>query len=155
MQHRIPVSLTVVGDGDDLPRLQRLSAELGLTDKVRFAGRTGKDELLKCYADADLFVLASRATSRDVEGFGIVYIEASASGVPVICSAEGGATDAVEEGWNGIIIPSSSALDIAKGMERFELNRDRFPAARVQAFARRFRWPAAAAAIGRELATAV
>ncbi len=143
----IPVHYTVVGDGDDLPRLQELARELEIDSRVRFRGALDKDQLLACYAGADLFVLAAKASKRDVEGFGIVYLEASASGVPVIASVEGGATDAVEDGRNGLLIPSSSPPDIARGIERFWTHRDRFPPARVRAFAERYRWPEVAARV--------
>ncbi len=146
---RFPIHYTVVGDGDDLPRLQGLARQLGLDSQVHFRGAVDKQQLLACYAAADLFVLAAKASEKDVEGFGIVYLEASASGVPVIASVEGGATDAVEEGRNGLLIPGSSAREIAQGIEHFRARRDSFPPARVRAFAEQFRWPAVAAEVRR------
>ncbi len=149
---RIPIRYTVVGDGDDLPRLESLARDLGIADRVCFTGRVDQAELLACYARADLFILASRASDDDVEGFGIVYIEASAAGVPVLLSREGGATDALEDGGNGLLLPSSSANDIADGIERFYRHRDRFPPEQVRAVAERFRWPAIAASIAQAMA---
>ena len=89
---------TVVGDGDDRGRLENRARELGVERRVEFRGSLGQKELLEAYRRADLFVLASRASRSDVEGFGIVYLEAAASGVPSLCSREGGATDAVVDG---------------------------------------------------------
>jgi glycosyltransferase involved in cell wall biosynthesis len=134
------IQYTIVGDVYDTPRLERLARELGIADRVFFLGRVERDQLLECYAKSDLFVLASKASSRDVEGFGIVYLEASAAGVPVICSRQGGATDAVEDGTNGLLIPSSDPEDIAAGIERFIAGRDQFRPERVREFAERFRW---------------
>ncbi len=147
----IAIRYTVVGDGDDRPRLQALARDLDIADRVSFRGAVGLDELLDCYAENDLFVLAAKASARDVEGFGIVYLEASASGVPALASREGGATDAVAEGVNGVLIPASSPRDIASGIERFLSRRQDFPPEKVRAFAERFRWPTVAAGVRRAI----
>ena len=147
LEPRLSVLYTIVGDGDDRPRLETLARELGIRDRVVFRGAIAAQELLACYADADLFVLAAKASERDVEGFGIVYLEASASGVPVLGSREGGAIDAVADGRNGILISTSSPQCIAEGIESFSARRDEFSAARVRAFAEQFRWPKVTAAI--------
>ena len=135
------VRYTVVGDGDDRPRLQALAQELGLADRVTFAGKVDLEELLAAYRQADLFILASKATADDVEGFGIVYIEASASGVPAMCSRAGGATDAVVDGVNGLQIDDSSPASIAAGIERFRAERRSFLPQKARDFAEEFRWP--------------
>ena len=142
---RFPWTYTVVGDGDDRPRLEALAEELGLGDRVTFTGSVSFDQLLAAYRNADLFVLASRATDKDVEGFGIVYMEASAGGAPVICSREGGATDAVREGVNGLLIDRSTPESIAEGISRFVDQRESFNPDSVRAVAEEFRWPRIAA----------
>ncbi|MEM8994114.1 MAG: glycosyltransferase family 4 protein [Acidobacteriota bacterium] len=131
----------VVGDGDDRPRLEALSRKLGLGDRVHFTGKVDEDGLLAAYRGADLFILASKATEQDVEGFGIVYIEAAASGVPSICSRAGGATDAVDEAHNGLLIDDSSPASIADGIRRFVAERGRFSPRAIKAYAEGFRWP--------------
>ena len=141
LPHGVVGSYSVVGDGKDRPRLEQLSRELGISDRVTFRGRISNEELLACYRDADLFVLAPKATPDDVEGFGIVYVEASASGTPVLGSAQGGATDAIRDGVNGILIPESSPQAIADGIERFSLSRKQFSTEGVVEFAKQFRWP--------------
>jgi phosphatidylinositol alpha-1,6-mannosyltransferase len=120
--------------------------------QVRFSGAVSRAELLAAYRDADLFVLTPRATASDVEGFGIVYVEAAASGVPVLGSRAGGATDAIAEGESGLLVDDSSPAAIAAGIERFAASRERFTPARVAAFAEAFRWPALAEKLGREIA---
>jgi len=139
----LPASLhfqyTVIGEGDSRSRFEDLAQRLGIRDSVQFMGTVSHRELLACYRKSDLFILASKATREDVEGFGIVYLEASASGVPVICSQEGGSLDAVQDGWNGIVIPTSSPEDIAGGIVRFVNSREQFPRQRVQSFAEPFR----------------
>jgi len=140
LRDSIDIDYTVVGDGDDLGRLADLSASLGLESRVRFAGRLSDEALLEQYRNSDLFVLAAKATTRDIEGFGIVYLESSASGVPVICSRAGGAIDAVTEGENGILIPDSSPQAIADGIRRFARERASYTPQRVRAVAERYRW---------------
>lgn len=137
----LPARLTIVGDGDDRARLEDLTRRLGLATRVAFLGAVSLEELLRAYRDASVFVLASKASRKDVEGFGIVYAEASASGLPVICSRAGGATDAVVSGENGIVIDESSPEAIARAIEFFAANRDRFPPEKVRSVAARFRYP--------------
>jgi glycosyltransferase involved in cell wall biosynthesis len=129
---------TVIGDGSMRRGLEQLSRNLGFAERVTFRGSVGENDLIASYGDSDLFILASKATETDVEGFGMVYVEACASGVPVICSREGGALDAVNDGVSGLIIPSSSPHDIAAGIMAFLQSRDRFPGSSVRAFAKRF-----------------
>jgi glycosyltransferase involved in cell wall biosynthesis len=131
---------TIIGEGNDRGRLESLAATLGLQDRVTFTGFVTREELLAALRRADLFVLAPKASAYDVEGFGMVYIEASASGVPVLGSIEGGAVDAIESGTNGILIDVSAPEAIAEGIRRFAAERHRFPRQQVQTFAERFRW---------------
>lgn len=147
----VPISYTVVGDGADRPSLEALAHELGLADRVDFLGEVEFERLLAAYRQADVFVLASKATERDVEGFGMVFVEASACGVPVICSREGGATDAVVEGRNGLLIERSTPEAIADGIRRFVRERQRFLPETVRAFAEEFRWAKVAARVRRLL----
>lgn len=147
----INITYTVVGDGDDRPRLEKLATDLDLGSRITFLGSVDDDELLNCYSRADLFVLASKASAGDVEGFGIVYIEASAAGVPVICSLEGGATDAVQQGVNGLLIPESSPEAIANGITSFQQRRGSFDETKIRAFAEQFRWKHLAPRLLREL----
>jgi len=101
--------LDVVGDGDDRPRLERLVAETGLADAVRFHGAVGDDELRSLYAACDVFVLPSGG-----EGFGIVYLEAMAFAKPVIAAREGGAPFAVRDGETGWLVPYGQPSELAR-----------------------------------------
>jgi len=142
---------TVVGDGPDRPRLENFARDIRVSDRVTFLGRVSDRDLRKYYRDSDLFILAPRATRCDVEGFGIVYIEASASGTPVLGSCEGGATDAIQDGVNGILIAKSSPKAIADGIVRFAQDRNRFSPERVRSFAEQFRWNVVARRLRKEL----
>jgi phosphatidylinositol alpha-1,6-mannosyltransferase len=137
----VHVDYTVVGEGDDRPRLEALARENRCAScAIGFAGRLSRAELLEKYKSADLFVLPVQATATDVEGFGIVYVEAAASGVPVLASRAGLATDAIVDGASGILLDASTPDAIREGILRFSRERDRFPATQVQAIAEEFRW---------------
>lgn len=100
-------------------------------------------------------MLASKASPRDVEGFGIVFIEASAAGVPVIASLEGGVIDSVQEGVDGLVIPDSSPSSIAREIERYLAERGRLETERTRGFAEQLRWESLAPQLLRDLASAL
>lgn len=81
----------VAGDGGDRPRLERLAREHGVADRVEFLGAVTRLAMPDLYRGADLFVLPSRG-----EGFGIVFLEAMACGIPALGLAVGGAVDALD-----------------------------------------------------------
>ncbi|MEN8374969.1 MAG: glycosyltransferase family 4 protein [Gemmatimonadota bacterium] len=143
----LDVRYTVVGDGKDRSRVENLAEELGVAGRTRFEGFVGRERLKELYADADLFVLASRASDTDVEGFGIVYMEASAAGTPVICSRTGGSIDAVVDGENGLLIRDSEPTTIAAALGIYADHPGQFDPERVRAVAEGFRWPAIAARV--------
>ena len=86
------------------------------------------------------FVLAAKASATDVEGFGIVYVEANASGVPVLCSRSGGAVDAVRHGETGILIEGADPEGIAEGIRVFRNSSHSFDPVRIASYAENFRW---------------
>lgn len=95
----------IVGDGPDRERLESLVKSLGIRNFVTFAGRRPHEELNRLYNSADLFVMPSRTSLPDVEGFGIVFLEASSAGLPVIGSDSGGIPSAIKHGETGWIVP--------------------------------------------------
>jgi glycosyltransferase involved in cell wall biosynthesis len=105
--------LTVVGDGDDLVRLVRLTRTLGIAARVTFTGRVPDDRLQELYAASDIFVLPS-----DHEGLGIVYLEAMAHGLPVIGVHAGGVPDAVVHEANGLLVPRREPELVARAIDR-------------------------------------
>lgn len=106
--------LLLVGGGPDRARLQRLAAEAGVADDVRFTGSVPWAELPGYYAAGDVFAMPcrTRRAGMDVEGLGIVYLEASASGLPVIAGDSGGAPDAVLDGETGYLVDGRSLSDV-------------------------------------------
>ncbi len=107
------VRYVVVGVGPDLPRLQALTARLGLEAQVNFLGRLTFSEIVELYSLADLFVLLSREEPPDVEGFGLVFLEAAACGLPSVGGRSGGIPEAVDEGRSGWLVDPSNTHDIA------------------------------------------
>lgn len=96
----------LVGEGHDEERLRRLAAELHVEDKVIFAGAIPDADLPEAYATANLYAGASRVDNEiNVEGFGISFLEASASGLPVVAGDSGGVRSAVRDGETGIVLP--------------------------------------------------
>ncbi len=98
----------VVGEGDDRPRLEAEALRRGVAGRVRFAGRQSDADLADWYRLADVFVMPS-GVLRDreglkFEGFGIVYLEAAAAGLPVVAARAGGAVDAVVDGATGLLV---------------------------------------------------
>jgi phosphatidyl-myo-inositol dimannoside synthase len=98
--------LLLVGDGPYAGRLRRLASRLGVSDVVRFTGPVPWPELPSYYDAADVFAMPcrTRRAGLDVEGLGIVYLEASATGLPVIGGDSGGAPDAILEGESGYVV---------------------------------------------------
>ncbi|MCV2886690.1 glycosyltransferase family 4 protein [Aestuariibacter sp. AA17] len=94
----------VAGRGEHLPSLQSLAIELGIENNVKWLGFVQESQLPALYQSADLFVLCTReeTDAKKVEGFGLVFLEAQACGVPVVGTAQGGIPDALctqSGGW--------------------------------------------------------
>ncbi|NEW41725.1 glycosyltransferase family 4 protein [Nocardia cyriacigeorgica] len=98
--------LVIAGGGPYEEKLRGLAEALGVTDDVVFTGRVRSDELAAHHTLADVFAMPARTRGAglDVEGLGIVYLEASASGVPVVAGRSGGAPETVIEGKTGRVV---------------------------------------------------
>jgi phosphatidylinositol alpha-1,6-mannosyltransferase len=97
------LSYVIVGDGADRERLEQLAQQLAVSKRVRFVRRAG-DELVRYYNACDLFVMPAREEPGDIEGFGLVFLEAGACGKPVIGASAGGVVDAIVEGVTGQLV---------------------------------------------------
>jgi glycosyltransferase involved in cell wall biosynthesis len=100
LKHSHDFTLVVCGRGPEKAALRRLSAELGIEDRVEFRGRVSRDEIPRYFAACDVFVLASR-----VEAAGNVLLEAMSAGRPVITTESGGPPEYVKDGRTGYVIP--------------------------------------------------
>lgn len=110
---RAGLRLLIVGAGDLLPLYKGLAAELGLAENAVFAGRVSDEELPQYYAGSDFAVLPSRDRS---EGFGLVLLEAMATGKPVIGTLTGGVTDVVTQQENGILVPPDDVESLGRAI---------------------------------------
>jgi phosphatidylinositol alpha-1,6-mannosyltransferase len=109
----------VVGTGPYEAVLRRLVSELGITDRVAFAGQVAEADLADCYRLGDVFVMPNRALANgDTEGFGLVFLEANGCGLPVIAGRDGGSTDAVQDGVNGLVVDGNSVTAIGVAMRQ-------------------------------------
>lgn len=121
--------LAIAGTGRDNDRLRRLAAELDAP--VRFLGRISHDDLPRLYGCADIFTMLCRNRwgGLEQEGFGIVFVEAAACGVPQVAGDSGGAAEAVEHGQTGIVISrpdheQSAVADTAAAFTRLLADSD-------------------------------
>jgi phosphatidylinositol alpha-1,6-mannosyltransferase len=145
LRGRVPgVRWVVVGDGPLRGELESLAAAEGVSDLVTFAGAVPDGERDAWLDRAHVFAMPSRLPpGAGGEGFGIVYTEASAHGLPVVAGAVGGATDAVLDGRTGLLVDPSDPAAVADALARVLLDPDL--AARLGAGgrerARELAWP--------------
>lgn len=133
---RAGLTVAIAGSGRDRERLERLVAASGAP--VRLLGRVPDEDLSRLYAGADVFVMACRTrwAGLEQEGFGIVFLEAAAAGVPSVAGDSGGAAEAVVDGETGIVTRDpSDPVELAAALAR--LVDDPAEAARLGRAARR------------------
>jgi phosphatidylinositol alpha-1,6-mannosyltransferase len=114
---KIPnVHLVLVGVGPHQEHLEKLAAKLKVADCVTFIGRINYAELPKYICLGDIFAMPSRSRffGLEVEGLGIVYLEASACGLPIVGGKSGGAPDAVLVGETGVVVDGTNTFEIAE-----------------------------------------
>ena len=104
------LKLVVVGGGELATEYLQLARQLGICDRVVFAGNVHDDELPAYYACSDVLVLPSKDRS---EGFGLTILEANATGKPAIGTKVGGIPDAIRDGYNGLLVPPNDAKALA------------------------------------------
>ena len=116
----------MVGEGHDELRLRSLARELGVSDRVGFVGPMRDDELPEAYATSTIYLGASRVDKEiNVEGFGISFLEAGASGIPSVAGDSGGVRSAVRDGETGIVVPPADPDAIADAIRSLLLNPER------------------------------
>ena len=112
------IVLLFIGVGPRQKKLDQLVRAHDLSNYVRFVGRVTYDKLPDYFRLGDLFVMPSRSrlAGLEVEGLGIVYLEASACAIPVLAGASGGAPDAVIQGETGVVVAGSRVGEIARAV---------------------------------------
>jgi phosphatidylinositol alpha-1,6-mannosyltransferase len=114
----------IVGAGPEAASLQRLARESEAADRVVFAGMVTDEQLPSYYAAADVFCMpcTNRYGGLDTEGFGVVYLEAQATGLPCVAGDCGGSAEAVQDGITGIVIEDPTPKTLGEVL--VELRRD-------------------------------
>jgi phosphatidylinositol alpha-1,6-mannosyltransferase len=109
----------LVGEGPDEARLRHLSRKLGIAERVIFAGALSDADVAEAYATADVYMGLSRVEKEiNVEGFGISFVEASASGIPCIAGDSGGVRSAVRDGVTGFVVPPADVDAVTVALRR-------------------------------------
>jgi phosphatidyl-myo-inositol dimannoside synthase len=151
LQAELPdLTYLIVGDGAERSRLEKLVHERGLERRVRFEGEVPADRLPAYYAAADVFVLPTRMDDGDFEGFGLVFLEAAASGKPVIGGRTGGVPEAVADLETGLLVDGGDVRQLVDAIRALATSaelRTRYGAAGRQRTERDFTWQRAADAV--------
>ncbi|GHJ13958.1 MULTISPECIES: glycosyltransferase family 4 protein [unclassified Micromonospora] len=127
IRRRVPdAALLVVGGGPYRATLEKLARQAGVERDVVFTGSVPSAELPAHYAAGDVYAMPCRTRNRglDVEGLGIVYLEASATGLPVVAGDSGGAPDAVREGETGYVVRGRDVAQLADRVATLLADRD-------------------------------
>ncbi|MEV6798135.1 glycosyltransferase family 4 protein [Micromonospora rifamycinica] len=127
IRRRVPdAALLVVGGGPYRATLEKLARSTGVARDVVFTGSVPWAALPAHYAAGDVYAMPCRTRNRglDVEGLGIVYLEASATGLPVVAGDSGGAPDAVREGETGYVVPGRDIAQLADRVATLLADRD-------------------------------
>ncbi len=109
------VQLAIGGVGRDRSRLEARAKRRGVSDRVHFVGRIAEADLPTFYRSGDIFAMLCRErwNGLEAEGFGIVFLEASASGIPAIAGRSGGSHEAVIDGETGYVLDPSDPANVA------------------------------------------
>jgi len=120
VKKRIPdLKYKIVGDQSDrnyFEKLKKLVKEYGVEQAVEFLSNLSDYELGKLYSQAKLFILTSVNEGHHFEGFGLVFLEAAAAGLPVVGTLGNGIEDAVKNGYNGILVPQNDVKKTTEAM---------------------------------------
>ncbi len=147
----------LAGEGPETDAVRQAAARQGLADRVRLLGRVSDADLHALYQGADLFVMPNRPVAGDMEGFGVVMLEAGLAGMPTIGAGIEGIRDVVAEGVSGHLLPSGDADAFARLLAYYQSDRDalaRLSASTAAHVPATFSWPAIAHRYAEVLAAA-
>lgn len=138
LRRGLSVRLLVVGDGPERASLERLTAEHGITDKVRFEGHRDGQKLVVCFRAADIQLCTS-----EFENWSLALLEGLACSVPALGTPFGGTPEMLREVDPRLVLVSGEPRDVADGVERLGATDRATLAPRCRAYAERFNWDAA------------
>ena len=142
------VRYLIVGSGEEETALRALAAGQSVAGLVEFVGQVPSDSLPDYYRACDVFILANREEAhQDIEGFGIVFLEANAASKPVVAGRSGGTSEAVVDGETGVLVDAEDSGTVANAIVSLLSNPERSLRMGVRGRARvveRFGWDAIA-----------
>ena len=112
LEQGLDVEYALIGIGEEQEYLQELARELDVADHVHFLGHVSYEDLPRWYHACDLFAMPNRDIDGDSEGFGLVFLEAAASGKPAIAGKAGGTGSAVIDGETGLLVDGENIAEI-------------------------------------------
>ena len=118
----LPLAYVCGGEGEERAALAALARELGIEPWVRFTGALTDEQKVLTYAASDVYAMPSIRSGEMIEGFGIVFIEAAAAGIPSICGNIGGQPEAVLDGQTGLVVDGADAGAVRSAIERLALD---------------------------------
>ena len=118
LEQGLDIEYALIGIGKEQASLQKLASELNMTERVHFLGHVSYEDLPRWYHACDLFAMPNRDIDGDNEGFGLVFLEAAASGKPSVAGMAGGTGSAVVDGETGLLVDGENVAEIAKGIGR-------------------------------------
>lgn len=134
----------VIGDGKERERITKAIYDSGLEQKIFLLGQVSNENLLLAYKAADIFVMPNIPITGDLEGFGIVALEAASSGLPVVTSDLEGLKDAIQDGKNGFLVKPKDNHAFIKKMNELLANdsgRKKFGKKASDFTRRNYDWP--------------
>jgi phosphatidylinositol alpha-1,6-mannosyltransferase len=114
----------IIGSGPQRAELERLAKHLHVENHVVFLGAVEDEQMREAYARAWVFALPTRSVADDVEGFGVVYLEAAMAQLPTIGGRFSGAEDAIVAGETGLLVDGTSSADVAAAIATLLRDRD-------------------------------
>lgn len=120
----VSVAYVCGGDGPERERLSAMASEMRVEPRVRFLGRVTDEEKRLVYAASDIHAMPSVQLDEMIEGFGIVFLEAAAAGVPSIAGNTGGQSEAVHNGKTGFIVDGTDIDQVAGAIRQLADNED-------------------------------
>lgn len=110
------VLYAIVGHGKERERLQQLVVDLNLSANVTFMSEIPDETMIECYQQCDVFALPNRTEGRDIEGFGMVLVEAQACGRPVLAGDSGGTAETMLVGESGLVVDCTRPAPLAHAL---------------------------------------
>ena len=118
----LPLGYVIIGTGEEEAHLKALVHKLGVSERVRFLGRVTEEEKILAFNAADIYVMPSVQLGPMTEGFGIVFLEAAAAGIPSIAGNVGGQPEAVVHGKTGLVVDGTDEKELYDAVRYLVLN---------------------------------